>query len=459
MAVVPLYLLACLLLGGSTRAHWSNMALQLGAIAILALAALGRPRIQSGRPGRQVGYLVAALLALVLSQLVPLPPSVWSGLPGRAAVADGFTLLSQPLIWLPLSLAPYETMTSALWLLPPLAVLAGILLAGAYRDSWLAIAVVLAAFAGVLLGVLQVTSSDPLDSPWYLHAVTNNGQATGFFANSNHMGTLLVSTVPFLVALYGSRRNRTQKLHAAASKIAILGGAMLVILVGIALNDSLAGLGLGVAVLSASLFVRAPIERKQTRWGLAAAGLVGLVAISAMFANPFQNNLTGVGAERDVSSRYTSYRNSLQATRDHFPAGSGLGSFADLYPRYENPTTVDRTYINHVHNDYIEIVLETGLPGLVLLMFFLLWWVGRAVAVWRAPTIEYFGRAATIASGAILAHSVVDFPLRTSSIAVLFAMCLALMAGPRRKTHDDHVKRDDSIHERGDSSARHLSVE
>lgn len=459
MAILPLYLLACLLMGGSTRAPWANMILQLGAIAILGWAALAPPRIQSGRPGRQIGYLVAALLVLVAVQLIPLPPGVWSALPGRAAVAHGFALLGQPLPWLPLSLAPYETITSALWLLPPLAVLAGILRLGAYRDSWLAIAMVLAALAGVLLGALQVTSSDPFHSPWYLYAVTNNGQATGFFANSNHMATLLVSTVPFLVAMYGSRRSRWQRVHASASKIAILGGAMLVILVGIALNHSLAGLGLGVAVLCASLLVRAPIERARTRWGLAAVGLVGLVAIGAMFANPLHNNLTGVGADKDVLSRYTSFGNSLRATADHFPAGSGLGSFVDLYPAYENPATVDLTYINHVHNDYIEIALEAGLPGMLLMIAFLLWWAGRAVAVWRAPTIDYFGRAATIASGAMLAHSMVDFPLRMSAIAALFAMCLALMVEPRPMTHDDRVSQDDRVGERGDGSARHLSVE
>ena len=225
-AVVPLFLLACLLLGGSTRAAWPNMALQLGAIVILAWAALATPRAQSGLPGRN-WCAVCAMVALVLLQLIPLPPAVWSALPGRDMVVRGYELLGQPLPWLPLSLAPYETMTSALWLLPPLAIIAAILRLGAYRELWLAIALGLAAFAGVLLGVLQVTSGDVLNSPWYLYAITNNGKATGFFANSNHMATLLIVTIPFMVALLGRKAQRPALCPAGCGRYAILGGAIL----------------------------------------------------------------------------------------------------------------------------------------------------------------------------------------------------------------------------------------
>ncbi len=139
-AVVPSFLLACLLLGGSTSSAWPNMALQLGAIAILAWAALAAPRAQSGLPGRNLVILCFAMVALVLLQLIPLPPAVWSALPGRGMVVQGYALLGQSLPWLPLSLAPYETMASALWLLPPLAVIAGILRLGAYREPWLLVA-------------------------------------------------------------------------------------------------------------------------------------------------------------------------------------------------------------------------------------------------------------------------------------------------------------------------------
>ena len=451
-AVVPMYLFACLLLGGSTRSPLPNMILQLSAVAILAWAALARPRVEVGRHGAMLAILVAAAGALVLLQLVPFPPAIWSELPGRAPIAAGFDMLGQPRPWLPMSLAPYDSMASALWLLPPLAVLAGILRLGAYREPALGLALLAAAFVGVMLGALQMMSGDPQASPWYLYPITNNGQPTGLFANTNHMAALLVASLSFVVALLGVKRDARTRIHASAGKIAILGGAMLVIIVGLSLNNSLAALGLAIPVLAASLLVREPIERSRTRWGLALVALLAVMGVIALGAGVIDNNLTAAGADKDYSSRYTSFINSIAAARDHFPVGSGLGSFARVYPAYENPDIVDNWFVNHAHNDFIELALETGLPGMLLIAAFLLWWAGRSIALWRAPVINPMARAATIASAALLVHSLVEFPLRVSGLAAVFAMCIALMAAPRR------ISRGSRDAAPGVSTARHLSI-
>ncbi len=449
---VPLFLLVCLLLGGSTRAAWPNLLLQLVAIAILAWAALAPPRAQSGVSGRHLLWLALAMVLVVALQFIPLPPALWAALPGRGAVARGFDLLGQPRPWLPLSLAPYDTLSSALWLLPPLAVLAGILRLGAYREQWLAVVVGIAAFAGTILGTLQVTSG-VLESPWYLYTITNNGQATGLFANSNHMGTLLIVAIPFMAALLGVKRRGSRKVQNSAGRIALLAGAMVMLVVGLSVNGSLAAIGLGIPIVAASLLVRAPLTERWARWSIAGVGMLAVAVVIGILASPLPNNLTEQGTDQNYYSRHTSFANSLHATADAFPFGTGSGSFPSVYPGYENPDIVDRWFVNHVHNDYIELVLETGLAGILLILAFLLWWTGRVIAIWRSPIIDHFARASTIASGAILAHSMVDFPLRTSAIAAVFAMCLALMAGPRRLLKIEHV---DNIAPDG---ARHLSID
>ena len=451
-AVVPLFLLACLLLGGSTRAAWPNMALQLGAIAILAWSALSARRMQSGLSGRSLTLLCAVMVALVVLQLIPLPPALWSALPGRNVVAQGYALLGQPLPWLPLSLAPYETMSSALWLLPPLAIVAAILRLGAYRELWLAVALGLAALAGVLLGVLQVTSGDVLNSPWYPYAITNNGRATGFFANSNHMATLLIVTIPFLIALLGVRRSGRHYVQQDAGRYAILGGAILILLLGLALNPSTAGIGLGVAVVAASLLIRASLGERWARWCLGGVILLVGAAVVAIFVVPVESKVAALGTDQSYSTRATSFSNSLRAAADAFPVGTGSGSFAAVYPAYEDPDIVDRWFVNHVHNDYIELVLEAGLAGMLLILVFLLWWAGRVFVIWRAPIIDPFARAATVASAAILAHSLVDFPLRMSAISAVFAMSVALMAGPRRRAKAEQAESE------SEHGARHLSI-
>lgn len=446
---IPLFLMLCVFLGGSSRGIWVNMILQLLAIAILAWAAMTRQPMQSPKAGTMLVWLIGSTLALIAIQLVPLPPAIWAALPGRDFVAKGYALLGQPLPWLPMSLAPYQTIASALWLLPPLAIIAGMLRLGAFRTSWLAGALAIATFAAVLVGALQVTSGDPVSSPWYFYKVTNFGSATGFFANSNHMATLLVVTIPFLVALFGARWAK-KSAQASASKTAILAGGLLVVLLGLGLNGSLAGWGLGIPVVAASALLRVPMKRNWARWSVAGIALLGVAGVALIFSSPTQRSVPATGAGVSLESRATIFKTSLTAASDFAPLGSGVGTFADIYPRYEDPASVWPTYVNHVHSDFIEILLETGVAGLILLGLFLVWWIARLGAIWRSPNVDQFARAATIASAAILAHSLVDYPLRTSAISAIFAMCLALMVQPRRGTTVEPAQ--------GEQKARHLSV-
>ena len=121
----------------------------------------------------------------------------------------------------------------------------------------------------------------------------------------------------------------------------------------------------------------------------------------------------------------------MRGVKDYFPWGSGLGSFREVYFLYEDPTAVGGTYVVHAHNDYAELLLETGLAGMLILILFLLWWGTAVRRVWDSAETGSFARAASIASAAILAHSLVDFPLRTAAISAAFGMCMALLADRR----------------------------
>jgi len=126
--------------------------------------------------------------------------------------------------------------------------------------------------------------------------------------------------------------------------------------------------------------------------------------------------------------------------KDFLPFGSGLGSFRRVYHLYERPEQVTSIYVVHVHDDYVELALETGVAGMIVMALFLAWWAVAVWRVWRTAEAGPFARAASIASGAILVHSLVDFPLRTAAISAVFAMCVALLAdrrAPRSKEPSD----------------------
>lgn len=452
LGTTPAFLIACLLFGGASAAGlWSNMGLQLVALAIIFWALVVERSTPMSRSGRQLVTLAALAAALILLQLIPLPPSLWTGLGGRERIADGFRMLGEPLPWLPISLAPDRTIASALWLLPAMAVLLGIVRLGSFKPGWFAWALAAVTTMAVAIGGLQVGGGE--QSPWYFYSITNRGSATGFFANANHMATLLVVTIPFLAALYLNARAKGQSVKRSSGLFVVLAGALTVLAVGVAVNGSLAGIGLCVPALAASAMMIVSRKRQVPRWSLLLLPLLLAGSVVVAFSAPFGNNLTGQGAAGDESSRRTSFARSLEAAGDFAPLGSGVGTFQQVYRHYEDPAAVTTVYMNHAHSDLIELLLETGLPGLALILLFLFWWGRRVLAVWRAEQVDHFARAATIASAVILAHSLVDYPLRTAAISAILAMCCALMAEPRARTRRS---RREIIPEK---QARHLSAD
>ncbi|MDH4414444.1 MAG: O-antigen ligase family protein [Rhizobium sp.] len=111
------------------------------------------------------------------------------------------------------------------------------------------------------------------------------------------------------------------------------------------------------------------------------------------------------------------------AIRDHWPLGTGFGTFDIVYPHYERPEQVYTMYVNHAHNDFMELSLEGGAPGALILTAVLAAIVVRFVSVRHRDS----ARTAFFSILIILAHSVVDYPLRTLGIASLFAFFCALL--------------------------------
>ena len=424
-AVAPLYLLLCILLGGSAQGVWGNMVLQLLGVAILVWAAALPPQERLPRIARQLLILATAAVALIALQMLPLPPAIWTHLRGREIVSEGNAVLGLAATWQPLSLAAYRTFDSMLGMIPPIALFCAISALGAYRRSWLVAALLGGTIAGIVLGALQVSAVGEAATSWYPYAESSFGIATGFFANGNHMATLLISAIPFLTALVRSARGRSRQRSAMVMVVAA--AAALLIFVGVVLNRSLAAYGLLPAVLAASALILLPKRSGARRFAVAGTILLALAAAVLLATTSVRTGTFESEADVSVQSRQEMLAVTGQAVGDFFPWGSGLGTFRSVYQLYEDPAQVTRIYVIHAHNDYAELALETGLAGIVLMLVFLAWWARASWSAWAQPETSAYAKAASIASAAILIHSLVDFPLRTATIAAVFAMCLALL--------------------------------
>ena len=79
--------------------------------------------------------------------------------------------------------------------------------------------------------------------------------------------------------------------------------------------------------------------------------------------------------------------------------------------------------MNHAHNDYLEIIFEGGLlAGLALASYLVLLSVRLVEA-----RVNGMQKAALMAIGFLLVHSLVDYPMRTLAIAMVFAYLNAIV--------------------------------
>ena len=418
--LLPIYIGACLVLGGSTEGVWTNLVLQIGALGLLAVSLAARPVDRLPRRARQLVGLASAMILLVVIQLVPLPPSLWVELPGREFVVSSLRLIGEPLPWMPLSLNPAETMTSACFLLPPLAVMVWIVRGGPLSLRSTVLVVLAVGLAGAVLGLRQISTGN---LSLYFYRFASWGKAPGFFANSSHMAALMLVSVPFLAALVIDIGDRDSGRRAGVAIGAPVLFAILMAVVAINASGAVLLLSAPVLFLTVALWGgRGVAWLRRLAVPLLIAALAGTIALNFLSGRTSEANNTS------LATRSVIWSHSREALSDFGLAGSGVGSFVEIYQRFEPAETIEMTSVNHAHNDYLELALETGLPGVILIVLFLWWWASAAWSAWRGANENVYARAASIASGALLLHEMVEYPLRSPALTSLFALCVGLMA-------------------------------
>jgi hypothetical protein len=83
---------------------------------------------------------------------------------------------------------------------------------------------------------------------------------------------------------------------------------------------------------------------------------------------------TDLKTDTSFSGRIIYYKAALKGIKDHPLLGIGFENFRNVYPRYrlaEENQIFEDTIPTMVHNGYLQIALETGIPGLALYLVFL----------------------------------------------------------------------------------------
>jgi O-antigen ligase len=186
-----------------------------------------------------------------------------------------------------------------------------------------------------------------------------------------------------------------------------------------------------IAILAWIVIWRNPRPGRGMR--VATTGLVLVAGASLFFWLVPGYVLSKIGTVKNYvpearqGSRPILWKNSLGIFRDHPVAGTGLGSFVSVFPEHQTEA-VDLT-IEHAHNDYVEVLTETGVLGGVLvlatmLLFFRITFRNLALQLKYEPGWIQLG--GTIACCGLAVHSFVDFNLHIPANAAWFAFCAGI---------------------------------
>lgn len=385
-------------------------------------------------------YIALAFASLMILQLIPLPPSLWTALPERQIFSNIADLAGIEQLWRPLTLSPSRTLNSLFALAIPIAAMMLYLNLEADRRNQ-AITIIIC-FTGFSAFWATFQLAGPPQGPLYFYNITNDGSAVGLFANRNHQAVLLAAAI-IMLGWYGPR-------HSPAARLAVLKfyssiAAIFVLVPLIFITGSRAGLLLMAPALIAALimvyFGRFTVESQkasqpprsqkkrsssqQIILGASVCAVFLIAALSVLFSRSLAfDRLIGRSAVEEL--RVQLIPTFIEMIGDYFPAGSGFGSFEYVYRIYEPQELLNPSYLNQAHNDWAQLIIEGGLPAIAIGILALAW-AGfqffRLAKNWNRQRYSKHAAAMALAVMALfLAGSVGDYPLRVPSLITVFAV-------------------------------------
>ena len=411
------------LTGGSSRADVSLL-LVLRPLCIVALGyALWKVRSDTLVAAWPLLAFIAVVSAIILVHLMPLPQTVWSLLPERKIVVEVDRVARFGTPWRPLTLSPSDTWNAFFSMVVPAAILVSMLRLTAPAKVGILPMLILAALVSGLLGGFQLIGGDAYFNPYGL---TGEASASGLFTNRNH-GAVFLGFVPPMMAAWASidvpsvHDARFRRLAAILVSLAVI--PMILI------TGSRAGLvAATIGFLAGIMLYRQPraLARSTGRRlprllviVLVGLGAIGLATVTwlASRAQSFDRLLAWSGDD----PRLGLWGPVLDIANRHFPFGSGFGSFERVYQIYEPASQLRTTYMNHAHNDWLEVYMTGGLAGLVLLAVASSGWAAMSYIVWRRFAASdrelVLARLGSVLILILGIASISDYPLRAPAMA------------------------------------------
>lgn len=417
-------LMALIILGGAPNVPgWQTSVMMVFSAALIASAFYFGSFAEFSKLGLLQKTFPFSLILVPLIQVIPLPPSIWQSFPGRSLENEIFQLVGAADQWHSISLNPAETLFVLATLTPAAAIFLAILKLNIVERRIVASVVILLALISIIIGLFQFSTGG---ETFNFYNSSHKQFLLGFFANRNHQGLYIASALALTISLtFRLSENRTIALT--------FSGLVTFFFVGAAIATT-SRAGLSFAILAAFLTVLINMWSNDKSGRIIAILAVSAIVFFLLFQSigaVFGNVLERYSTISD-DARWDIWVQSGTIIQNYFPWGSGLGTFVPVYQQSEPLEFIQPTFVNHIHNDYYELILETGIGGIAILTLFVAT-LGQAIVKSQLSKLSGTKAAAFVIVLMVALHSIVDYPLRTQAMAAVFAFCLAVIFRPKSK--------------------------
>ena len=282
------------------------------------------------------------------------------------------------------------------------------------------------------------------------------GVPFGSFVNKHNYAAIIemAMAIPMGLIFVGAIRTEKRLLYVVA--IVLMGSSLL-------LSGSRGGL---VALFAEIILIIILTSRAKGR-----KNLVLKVALSSLLVAAAIGGAIFVGGDTSLtrfsetatsddisSSRIHIWGVTLKVISYNLPLGAGLGAYAQAYTRYDPSGGYER--VEQAHNDYLQIVADAGIVGLIIGALFLFWFFREGIR--NASGSNTFRRGVAVGAFAgcfaILIHSLFDFVLHITAVSVMFLTLIAILVASGRE-YDDDIDEFDQTRSKRRRSATVTSIE
>ncbi len=277
-------------------------------------------------------------------------------------------------------------------------------------------------FAVALFGILQFFTFN--DKLYWVRPLRYGGSPFGPYVNRNHFAGLMELIVPLGLALLFLRGIRRDKLPLVALFTIVPIGALFLSASRGGILSFLFQLGLlGFLVWA----LQAGRRTRLVGAGFLVIFLAGAFVVWLGVGHTFERFAQLWTSDLSQERRLMMLEDSWRIFLDHPGAGTGAGTLVTVYPQYASFD--DARLVDHAHNDYLELLAETGIVGGLCALAFVVLLFRRALASLQSDQSAFILAARTgalVACSGLLLHSLVDFNLHIPSNALLFALLASL---------------------------------